>query len=44
MQEEERDEALLPLVRLWFDFPAILEQDDIPDPRELFAERDTIVR
>lgn len=35
---------ILPLVHLWVDMAAEVKQEDIADPRELFKERDAIVR
>ena len=35
---------VLPLVHLWVDMAAQLQQDEIADPREMFEERDAIVR
>ncbi len=42
--DPDLDVEVLPLVHLWVDMAAQLKQEDIADPRELFEERDTIVR
>ncbi|KAI0653325.1 hypothetical protein C8Q70DRAFT_1059397 [Cubamyces menziesii] len=38
------DVELFPLVDLWFELTEHLKQEDIPDPMELYKERDEIVR
>ena len=35
---------ILPLVHLWVDMAATLKQDEIADPRDMYEERDAIVR
>ncbi len=35
---------ILPLVHLWVDMAANVKQEDIPDPRGMLEERDTIIR
>ncbi|KAJ8454015.1 hypothetical protein ONZ51_g13276 [Trametes cubensis] len=38
------DTELFPLVDLWFEITDHLKQEDIPDPMEIFKERDEIVK
>ncbi|TFK83898.1 hypothetical protein K466DRAFT_665515 [Polyporus arcularius HHB13444] len=37
------DQEVYPLVDLWLDLPATLKQEDIPDYKDLFKERDAVV-
>ncbi|KAI0690777.1 hypothetical protein C8T65DRAFT_618225 [Cerioporus squamosus] len=41
--EPTQNVELLPLVHLWVDMAGVLKQEDIPDPRWMFEERDAIV-
>ena len=38
------DTELFPLVDLWFELTDHLKQEDIPDPMELYRERDEVVK
>ena len=38
------DTELFPLVDLWFELTDRLKQEDIPDPMELYRERDEVVK
>ncbi|RDX48671.1 hypothetical protein OH76DRAFT_647253 [Lentinus brumalis] len=44
LEEYRRKTELYPLVDLWYDLPAHLKQDEIPNPLGLFKERDELNR